>query len=182
MMTAMGGTIIITCDAGSGQVQLDNAPAFACPGTRALPVTPGRHAVTFGPTTEAVDVDGDSRVSLTGHDAPHPSRALPWVLVGGGIALGLGGFVFQVMGNHQADDVDAKIAAQCADHGCTTAQNAMLSDERDSATAHQRLGLVLGVAGLAAVIGGVVLGVTADKPGVPRIEIGASTVRAAWRF
>lgn len=112
-------------------------------------VPPAEPATPVVPTDEPQRVEG-SQESGVGTVDGQSSGLLPWLLVGGGVAVGIAGTVLGVIAQSRADEVEDKCPTMRCD-------NAPLEDTADSAETLGMAATVLWIAGGAIAATGVVL-------------------------
>ena len=180
-------TLQVVCTQRGVHVRLDNLPPLACPVDRTFKLEPGLHALAAegkGFLKRRVTFrlrDGEKRterVSL-GRIAPRPRivrktrkvpsapeeprwpRAVPWAVLGAGLALAVVGAALIPAGWHQLERYDERYAEQC-----NTTCNPVPDDVarlHDRGQAMIRSGIALAAIGAAAAITGVVLVVSTPK-------------------
>jgi hypothetical protein len=160
------------------RVSVDGAPTPISATPRALELDPGDHVVAASargmkPWEETLHLEeGSPEVTRTvalqpeTAAAPPPAAAekrdnvLPWVAIGGGAALVLGGTALLVAREGAIDDINAT----CPLRLCPAGQRTEVESDRDRAELFGPLGVTLGIVGLVAVGVGVYLIARNPKP------------------
>jgi hypothetical protein len=122
--------VIVRSDVDGATITLDGQPAFESPGEVRRILEPGQHvAVAEKPgfvtttrsfdapagreTTIELDVEPFTRVKTV---YPMP-RALPWIVAGTGVAIGVAAFPVRLLAQDEYDQYDAIVAESCP-RGC----------------------------------------------------------------
>lgn len=194
------GRVEAACTQQETEVLLDGKPWFTCPGTQSQRVLAGEHTVYANrkgalPRVHKVQVAAMATVHeeialLPLDKAFVTTRRLPvWapyvVLVGGAVAALVGLDMYQSGG----DDVSSgrtALAVGCA-MGCSTEAALALTSSIDEGQQQMDRGVIVMVAGGAALAAGVALAIINQPQRRPRVlDVSASgtgaSVTASWRF
>lgn len=173
----------VACQQGGVRLTLDGQPLGECPTRVTRRVVPGRHQVVgvkrgfLTETVELVVVGGD-RKTLDVALQPLEAAAriehrwptwIPWVVFGGGLAVGGMGALVQLKAASDMRAFDRDIAREC-DTGCPSDQlPAGAADKRELAELENKIGIaVISVGAAAAVTGGVLLYLNRGRTVYPR--------------
>jgi len=160
----------VTCGQQDVKVSFDGAPLLQCPGSKSVRTTAGSHAVVgTGPTllTQTFDValsPGKSQrieVKLRSLDSATRTRTRwaawkPWAVVGGGVALGGVGVLFEVLARGSRDAYNERLASAECQAGCA-ADDSVLVDAESRMKLQDRVAIGALLAGSAVIVTGVVL-------------------------
>lgn len=166
------GDVEVHCTQRGVQVTFDGAPFATCPGAQVRRAAPGRHQLIgtragFLPKASEVIVLGGARAKLdielipleqAGHVVHRWPTWIPWVVLGGGLAVSAMGGVLELSATNQFNTYDDDVAKLCP-NGCRPgdANLAGLTREHDRATRANRIAVGVMAAGAAATITGAVL-------------------------
>lgn len=203
LVTKQLGYIDVTCTEPGTHITLDGKPLFDAPGTKHIRTTSGEHSIVgekkgFMTVSRSLVIVGGTTVKESVQMLPveaalvieykHP-RWMPWTLTGVGAALAAGGLGLVIAGNRQMDRFSAAFVRECPS-GCEAGltMHQALADEQDSAILKSKIGVSLLVTGGAAVVSGIVWGITNRHTRTigPHVEVAptasGASASASWRF
>jgi len=180
----------VTVDGREIAVHGDVGTAAVDPGKRIVRVeragkSPTEETVTMARGVfRVVEVEGDPGIApLPGgpSEPPHRASVVPWVLIGGGGALALGGVILFVSSSSDASARDEHLSQWCDATACVggtmatrpesaeaTAFRRQAVDAADSGNTKQIAGAILGGVGIASVAVGTYLLLTQGREGATR--------------
>jgi hypothetical protein len=199
VLRARVGTVEASCKLPGAQVVLDGKPWFTCPGKQAMRVASGEHAIVtersgyltrtkrfvlLGGDTASHDIELVRLDQATRYRYP---RWIQWSMIGGGLAIGVGGLAVWSAGRTQMSNFEAKLTTDCP-LGCDLASDefAYLADRRDRARlkGNVGIGLMLG-GGAIAIAGGIFAGLNRIER-VGYVDVtprpGGASAAVGWRF
>lgn len=160
----------VSCDKPGAKVSVDGKPVFTAPGNFKTRVRVGRHtfvAEKAGYTTRInapyVGAGEHFRIELKLYTADELTRYrrkwsatwMPYAVIGGGLAIGFAGGLFELSAQSSYREYDHKVAT-CNINNMGCANDGSLKSIRDSGDTKKTLGYVgYGVAAGAIVVGGV---------------------------
>jgi len=157
-------TIEVSCDKAGAKVSVDGKEVFVGPGSHKARVRIGRHTFVAEKTGYTTRINapfigpGDNfRIELKLYTAEELTRYnrrwdatwMPYAVIGGGVAAGLFGVVFELAADSTYNDYDKRVAScSTGNMGCPT--SAELTDIKASGDTKKMIGYVgYGVAGAA---------------------------------
>ncbi|HEY1549353.1 MAG TPA: PEGA domain-containing protein [Kofleriaceae bacterium] len=165
------GEVEVTCNKTGAKVAIDGREVFTAPGTYKGKVKVGRHQIVATleghPTrVEATDIQPGAPfkielhlytvAELTRYRRKWDATWTPYVVMGGGVAVGVIGGVFELLASNKYASYDKTIAScNQMDAGCANSQS--LKNERSTGDDYKAAGFALYGVGAAAVITGAVL-------------------------
>ncbi|MGE5186895.1 MAG: hypothetical protein ACM31C_32815 [Acidobacteriota bacterium] len=203
------GHIEVRCAQAGVHVSLDGQPLVACPGTQQRRLAPGAHQVVgtregfLTQTIQVVVVGGkheDVSVALqplasVGKVVHRWSGWVPWLVVGGGVAVAGIGALIDYQASRDMTDYDRALVTACLDVGCDASHPvpASVAAQKTRAEHESELGIGVMAAGAAALAtGGVLLYLNRGRTLYPasehlgRIDVsprpGGAFVSASGRF
>jgi tetratricopeptide (TPR) repeat protein len=165
------GEIEVTCNKTGAKVAIDGKEVFTAPGTYKGKVKVGKHQIVATleghPTrVEATDIQPGAPfkielhlytvAELTRYRRKWDATWTPYVVMGGGVAVGVLGGVFELLASNKYSDYDKTIAScNQMNAGCANSQS--LKNERTTGDDYKAAGFALYGVGAAAVVAGAVL-------------------------
>jgi tetratricopeptide (TPR) repeat protein len=165
------GEIEVTCNKTGAKVAIDGKEVFTAPGTYKGKVKVGKHQIVATleghPTrVEATDIQPGAPfkielhlytvAELTRYRRKWDATWTPYVVMGGGVAIGVIGGVFELLASDKYADYDRTIAScNQMNAGCANSQS--LKNERSTGDDYKAAGFALYGVGAAAVVTGAVL-------------------------
>lgn len=191
------GTVAATCKLPGAQVVLDGKPWFTCPGSKSQRVASGEHVIVtelagyLTRTKRFVLLGGDSAshdielVRLDQATRYRYPRWIQWSMIGGGLAVGVGGLAVWSAGRSQMSEFEADLTSKCPD-GCDLRGFPELRRQRDQARLKGNVGIGFMIGGGAlALAGGIFAGLNrVERVGYIDVtpQPGGASATIGWRF
>jgi hypothetical protein len=161
----------IVCEEPGANVSMDGKLLFTAPGMHSGLMRAGEHNVVASKpgylteTQQLVLSPGEKkRLEITllsldqaGETVQRWSPWLPWSIVGGGLAIALGGGTMHWRAAGNFDSFDQEFNVTCASNGCLESEVPALTDKLDRAETQQKIALTSYVVGGVAVATGLVM-------------------------
>jgi hypothetical protein len=170
LLASQVGELTVTCEQPGVQLTLDGKPLAACPtkttrrllagphqivGTKKGLLTRSMDLVVIGSKSETANVKLDplAKAARVEHRWP---QYVPYTVLGGGLAIGAVGILFQVLGSSQMDEYDRWVDTRCTGN-CTTSELADVQHLYDGARFKSAVGVSLMITGGVALATGAVM-------------------------
>jgi hypothetical protein len=161
----------IVCEEPGASVSMDGKFLFTAPGMHSGLMRAGEHDIVaskpgyFTETQQLVLSPGEKkRVELTllrldqaGETVQRWSPWLPWSVVGGGLAIALGGGAMHWRAAGNFESFDQAFNVTCASNGCLQSEVPALTEQLDRAELQQKIALTSYIVGGVAVTTGLVM-------------------------